>query len=68
MNWCLIIIWPNILWWLFELLYSNICLSILFKVKYAIDDGIVSYFGSVEDAFKVKDNIRLKEFLEKSTK
>lgn len=33
-----------------------------------IDDGIVSYFGSVEDAFKVKDNIRLKEFLEKSTK
>ena len=36
--------------------------------KLFIDDGIVSYFGSVEDAFKVKDNIRLKEFLEKSTK
>ena len=33
-----------------------------------IDEGVVSYFGSVDEAFHVKDNKRLKEFLEKSTK
>ena len=33
-----------------------------------IDDGIVSYFGDVNDAFSNKDNVRLKEFLDKSFK
>ena len=33
-----------------------------------IDEGKVSFFGSVEDAFNNKDNERLKEFLTKSTK
>ncbi len=33
-----------------------------------MDEGIVSYFGSVEEAFHVKNNKRLKDFLEKSTK
>ena len=33
-----------------------------------VDDGVVSYFGNTEDAFHVKNNKRLKEFLEQSTK
>ena len=33
-----------------------------------IDDGIVSYFGDVNDAFSNKNNVRLKEFLDKSFK
>ena len=33
-----------------------------------MDCGIVSYFGDVEEAFHVKDNERLKDFLKKSTK
>ena len=33
-----------------------------------IDDGIVSYFGDVNAAFSNKNNVRLKEFLDKSFK
>lgn len=33
-----------------------------------IDNGIVSYYGDVEDAFTTKKNERLKEFLNKSIK
>lgn len=41
----------------------NIANKVLF-----IDKGVVSYFGSVEDAFCESNNKRLKEFLDKSTK
>ena len=33
-----------------------------------IDEGQVSFFGSVNEAFKNKDNKRLNDFLKKSTK
>ena len=33
-----------------------------------LDEGKVSYFGSVEGAFSNKENARLKDFLEKTNK
>ena len=33
-----------------------------------IDEGKVSFFGTVEEAFNNKDNNRLNEFLKKTTK
>ena len=33
-----------------------------------LDDGEVSFFGSVDEAFKNTKNERLKEFLEKTSK